>query len=444
MPSQLRFLFDNITDPRARVMGALGPAVVLLAYVLGALLVYVVSGQHRRFFDRELESRVTGLSTVAIRRFFGWLMAPFVRALLALELPPNAITTVSLGFSLAAGVAMAAGRFSLGGWLYFAAGSCDFFDGRIARARNIASEAGAALDSIIDRYCESAVLVGLAWYYRESWVLFPTLLALTGSLLVPYVRAKAEALQRKMSDVGWLQRPERIVLLGSTVALSPIFEVMYAPDERHPMHWLAVLGIVILAIGTQTTAAQRTRHLLRLLAGDMAPATPARSAKVLVSSFLATASDAGLVALLSLMVAVRVPLPAATALGCLLGALVNFTLNRTWAFAPPSDLRSSVVTVVRALRSGSRPSGWRDTFDAQSGSMSQQASRYVFVSFTSALLNAGGVAVVALLPNVPGSVAWLLVRGTVFVVWTMPLYRDYVFSSGDEHNASHQSHSLGQ
>src|SRR5687768_9723786 len=107
--------------------------------MLGAAFVYLVTGQHRRFFDRELEERTTGLSTVALRRFFGWLMAPWIRLLLRAELPPNAITTVSLGFSLASGVALAAGRFSLGGWLYFAAGACDFFDGRIARARNIAS-----------------------------------------------------------------------------------------------------------------------------------------------------------------------------------------------------------------------------------------------------------------------------------------------------------------
>lgn len=416
MERLLDLLTSSTHDPRTRVLGALGPAIVLCLYVIGAAFVYFVTGQNRRFFDRELEERTTGLSTVGLRRFFGWLMAPWIRLLLKAELPPNAITTVSLGFSLASGVALAAGRFSLGGWLYFAAGACDFFDGRIARARNIASQSGAALDSIVDRYCESAVLVGLAWYYRTSWVLFPVLLAVTGSLLVPYVRAKAEALQVKMSDVGWLQRPERIIILGSTVALSPLLEVVYAPDDRHPMHWLAVLGIVILAVGTQVTAAQRTQHLLRLLAGEgFDKNAPPRTARALVSSVLATSADAALVGAFAMMLA-DVPLPAATAAGCLLGALVNFTLNRRWAF------------------------------DAQSGSITQQASRYGFVSFTSALLNAGGVAVVALLPGVPGLVAWLLVRGTVFVVWTMPLYRDYVFAPADEahEHAPESLPSLGQ
>ena len=56
------------------------------------------------------------------------------------------------------------------------------------------SPSGAALDSILDRYVESALIVGLAWYYRESWVLVACLLALTGSLLVPYVRARGESL----------------------------------------------------------------------------------------------------------------------------------------------------------------------------------------------------------------------------------------------------------
>lgn len=55
---------------------------------------------------------------------------------------------------------------------------------------------GAALDSVLDRYCEAALLVGLAWYYRDSWALFPTLLAFTGPLLVAHVRARGEALLR--------------------------------------------------------------------------------------------------------------------------------------------------------------------------------------------------------------------------------------------------------
>ena len=74
-------------------------------------------------------------------------------------------------------VALAAGRFALGGWLYLFAGILDVLDGRIARARGLASKKGAALDSVLDRYSDSAVLVGLSWYYRDSWVLLAAQLA---------------------------------------------------------------------------------------------------------------------------------------------------------------------------------------------------------------------------------------------------------------------------
>ncbi|HSC86762.1 MAG TPA: CDP-alcohol phosphatidyltransferase family protein, partial [Polyangiaceae bacterium] len=378
-------------SPSDRIVGAVGPAVALLAYVVLAYLWFVLSGARTRFVDREAEGRKTGLTTAGLRVFFSWAMRPWIRLLLRLDLPPNAITTVSLGISLAAGVALAAGRFSVGGWLFFAAGACDFFDGRIARAKNIASDQGAALDSIVDRYSESAVLVGLAWYYRNTWVLFPALLAITGSLLVPYVRAKAEALHVALQEVGWLQRPERVVLLATTTALAPLLEIFIDPNNPHPLHALTVLGLLILAVGTQITAGQRTHALLELLAPPAPHGPPARSGfRAIGSSAAATAADAALVATLASSASPQF-LPLATALGCLLGALVNFTLNRQWAF------------------------------QATEGSLSTQVRRYALTSVTGAVLNAGGVAVMLLLPAVPGAVAWILVRGTVFGVWTLPL-----------------------
>ena len=64
------FLTTTTADPQARIWGALGPAIVLCLFVFGAFVVYLVSGQNKKFFDRELEERVTGLSTVGIRALF--------------------------------------------------------------------------------------------------------------------------------------------------------------------------------------------------------------------------------------------------------------------------------------------------------------------------------------------------------------------------------------
>ncbi len=153
-------------------------------------------------------------------------------------------------------MALAAGRFALGGWLFLTAGLCDFFDGRVARNSGKASPRGAALDSIVDRYGDAAVPMGLAWYYRESWVLVAVLVTLVGSLLISYARARGEGLGTDVK-VGLMQRPKRVVLLGLTVALSPIEPALRRPNDPHPMHWLAVGGLVVLALATQGTALQR-------------------------------------------------------------------------------------------------------------------------------------------------------------------------------------------
>jgi phosphatidylglycerophosphate synthase len=215
----------------ARVWTSVGPAVAILAFVALGLVVYAIRNARRgAFHDEEMDHRgLGGLIGARARHFFAWLMRPLWRGLALAEVPPNAITTLSFGLAIAAGVAVAAGRFALGGWLFVGAGALDFLDGRVARETGKTSPGGAALDSVLDRYVESALLVGLAWFYRGSWVLAATLFAITGSLFVPYVRAKGEALGAVMKDIGFMQRPERILVLGLTVAFAPAVEAFLEP-----------------------------------------------------------------------------------------------------------------------------------------------------------------------------------------------------------------------
>jgi phosphatidylglycerophosphate synthase len=137
-------------------------------------------------------------------------------------------------------------------------------DGRLARARKEVTPAGAAIDSILDRYTDSLMLVGLGVYYRNSWVVIPVFLALVGTSVVPYVRAKSEALGFPVRD-GIMQRTERIMYLGSTVALAPIFEAIAFPNDRHPTHWLAVAGIVFLCLMSNATGISRFVKLIRAM-----------------------------------------------------------------------------------------------------------------------------------------------------------------------------------
>jgi phosphatidylglycerophosphate synthase/putative flippase GtrA len=377
-----------------RIVSAIGPALLLLAYFGVAALVYLVRRQRRGpFLDEEMTRRgPPGFEGRSLRHFFAWTMRPWWMLLAREGFPPNAITSVSLTFALGAGLAAAAGRFALGGWLFIIAGMLDFLDGRVARSTGRSTPGGAVLDSVLDRYVESALIAGLAWYYRHDWVLGACLLALTGSLLVPYVRARGESLGVSLADVGFMQRPQRVLILGAGTALSPILEVILAPHAVHPPHRLAIVAVVVLGITSHASALQRLYRVLRLLGGAQAPhlARPLRS---ISSNAIATAVDFAVAGGLTYLFRTHGAL--ATLVGCLVGALVSFGLSRSWAFESAGD--------------------WLP-----------QIKRYAFVSLATAVLNGGGVALLLNL-EAPFVVAWLLVRVVVFATWSYPLQRDFVF-----------------
>lgn len=384
----------------AAVWRALLPALLLGSYFVIGFLLYTARLAFRGgFHDAEVQSRgQSWLIGMGPRQAFAWVMQPLWSVLLRLKIPADAITTLSVLLATAAGVALAAGRFSLGGWLYLFAGACDFIDGRIARLSGRTSKAGAALDSVLDRYSESVVLAGMAWFYRDSWVLVIALTALIGSNLVPYVRARGEGLGVDVR-LGLMQRPERLVVIGLTAALSPVVDTILAPGEPQAMGRLAVVGLAMVAVATQVTALRRLAFVMRALDPDSlatwrAPAGRGGILRFVIVAAIATGMDAGLVALL---VHNAVTPWLATSIGCLLGGAVSFSLNRAWTFgstAPPIG----------------------------------QAGRYVVVSTTSALLNGGGVAVLLLLPSVGTLAAWILTRAAVFVTWNYPLHREYVYA----------------
>lgn len=387
-----------------RIWSAVAPALLLGSYFLVGLAIYLVRLAFKgRYRDAEIEARgSSAILGAGARAYFAWVMRPLWRSFEKLQIPPNAVTTLSVLLAVAAGVSLAQGRFSLGGWLYLFSGACDFIDGRLARITGKASKAGAALDSVLDRYCESAVLVGLAWFYRGSWVLLPVLLTLVGSFLVPYIRARGEGLGIEVK-MGMMQRPERLVLVGVTCAFSPIIEAVLVPDVARPDHRLAVLALLLLAVTTQFTAATRLLYVMRVLGKDYLGETMKAGRGSVVKSVIAAviATGADFLTVVLLVSALHFDPWMATALGCLIGGIVNFSINRVWTFG-----------------STGHPLG--------------QASRYMFVSLSSALLNSGGVAVLLFVPVLDYRLAWTIVRGAVFLAWNYPLQRDYVFAESQD------------
>jgi putative flippase GtrA len=202
-------------------------------------------------------------------------------------------------------------------------------------------------------------------------------------------------------NVGLAQRPERVAVLGVSVALSPILEAMLVPGDPRPVHRLAVVGILIVAATSHLTSAQRLLHARRTLdPNHHRPGLLARGGLFRngLSAAFATVCDFALV--VALVSWLELSPPVATLLGCAAGATVSFATNRVWAFA------SNLVPMV-------------------------QGTRYLLVSMSSAVLNSGLVAVLLLLPPIPYPLVWLVVRGLVFATWNYPLHRDYVFGTGD-------------
>jgi CDP-diacylglycerol--glycerol-3-phosphate 3-phosphatidyltransferase len=254
-------------DPMTRPVITLLPAIVCFAYFFGGVPVYWM---HRRRAGVAREARIEARRpSVLIPKwliyYLLWVIAPIEGALVRGRVSPNVLSSIGLALSLFAGAALSQGWFDVGGWLYLFVGIVDLFDGRVARATGRVSRAGAFYDSVGDRYSECAVFVGLVAYYRGSWVSAVVIAALLGSLMVSYVRSRAEAFDAgALAAKGAMQRPERIFLLGVALAASP-FVAAKTEHATRPMFYVAVGAILLLALSSHVTALVRTFVVFRAL-----------------------------------------------------------------------------------------------------------------------------------------------------------------------------------
>jgi CDP-diacylglycerol--glycerol-3-phosphate 3-phosphatidyltransferase len=175
---------------------------------------------------------------------------------------PLALNLTGVACGVAAGAFFATGHMALAGWAVLAGGVADVLDGRVARARGLASRRGAFLDSTLDRFAEFGAFVGLAVWFRGSpLVTALVVIALGGSLLVSYTRARGESVG-VVCKLGLMQRAERVLLLGLGAILDPA--VSAALGRAAPGALLApILGLV--ALGTVGTAVFRTVWIARRL-----------------------------------------------------------------------------------------------------------------------------------------------------------------------------------
>ena len=137
-----------------------------------------------------------------------------IAACVALRIHPNVLTFTGVLIAIWAGVHLANGQFWLAGWVMVFASMFDFIDGKVATATGAVSAFGAFWDSVIDRFSDLALSVGLICLYaslgRTDYVLI-TSIAMVFATMTSYTRARAESLISKCK-VGFMERPERIVL----------------------------------------------------------------------------------------------------------------------------------------------------------------------------------------------------------------------------------------
>ena len=188
--------------------------------------------------------------TPARRLIESHIEIPAARLLAALGLSPNAVSVLGLLVAGGSAYLLSTGRFWAGGVVLLTAGLFDLMDGALARHTGRESRFGALLDSTLDRVSEAVVLIGLLVHYLETdsteGVLL-TYLALAGSVMVSYLRARAEGLGIECT-VGIMTRPERVVVLGVGLIVG---------------HWwpVAVLAVLAaIAALTLVTSAQRLAH----------------------------------------------------------------------------------------------------------------------------------------------------------------------------------------
>jgi CDP-diacylglycerol--glycerol-3-phosphate 3-phosphatidyltransferase len=178
-----------------------------------------------------------------------WLTEPVVRPLARLGVTPNMLTVLGVLGNIGAGALAANGEFLFAGIVVLVASALDMFDGALARATGQATPFGSAFDATMDRVSEAAVFFGLLIYFSDRGGTQEEILlifvAVVASILVSYVRARAEILGLKMKD-GAFTRLERVALMG----VGLIAHEVSGENVITPVLW-------VLAVLASFTALQR-------------------------------------------------------------------------------------------------------------------------------------------------------------------------------------------
>lgn len=205
------------------------------------------------------------------------IINPFVRFLIKIGLTPNGVTTIGFLVNIGVAVIFIFGAFDenrsnlsyvgwAGGMILFA-GLFDMLDGQVARLGNMSSKFGALFDSVIDRYSELVMFFGICYYLVAHHYFLSSLfafIALIGSMMVSYTRARAEGLGIECKD-GLMQRPERIVTIGvaalacgiTSSAIGGDYKIVISGIQIFETMSVFTIPVTIVAVLANITALKR-------------------------------------------------------------------------------------------------------------------------------------------------------------------------------------------
>ena len=220
------------------------------------------------------------------------IINPVVRSAVKLGVTPNFITGTGLfiniiatGILIYGAIKGERGNFSYVGWagsVILFAGLFDMLDGQVARMGKMTSRYGALFDSVLDRYSELIVLFGICYYLIFQGYFISSMfgfIALIGSMMVSYVRARAEGLGIECKG-GFMQRPERVILISAGAILCGVF-YYFAGDYKIHVSWLSipifepiiilVIPLVFVAVFSNITAIGRLNYCRKVLKEEDKP-----------------------------------------------------------------------------------------------------------------------------------------------------------------------------
>jgi CDP-diacylglycerol--glycerol-3-phosphate 3-phosphatidyltransferase len=213
---------------------------------------------------------------------------PFIKLCIKLGITPNFVTLVGLFLNICVAIVLICGAefrtrndHSIVGWagaLILFAGLMDMIDGRLARVGKMSSKYGALYDSVLDRYSEMFMFLGICYYLVAHHYFLSSIfafIAMIGSIMVSYTRSRAEGLGITMSDVGFMQRPERILLIGISGIVCGVMSEVLGNEFRFTIDGFPypiienisffTFPLVILAILANVTAIKRLLYAKKQL-----------------------------------------------------------------------------------------------------------------------------------------------------------------------------------